>query len=131
LRTHRLKLHEARNIAAQVAAALDAAHEAHVVHRDIKPDNIMVRRLDHIVKVLDFGLAKPVEQILESEARVDTEAGTKVLVNTEPGVVLGTASYMSPEQSTGSDHCSYIRQKLPALFWGSAIAFLCDTISDG
>jgi serine/threonine protein kinase len=58
LRVHRLKLHEVLDIAAQVAAALDAAHEAHVVHRDIKPDNIMVRRRDHIVKVLDFGLAK-------------------------------------------------------------------------
>jgi serine/threonine protein kinase/Tfp pilus assembly protein PilF len=107
LRTHRLKLHEALDIATQVAAALDAAHEAHVVHRDIKPDNIMVRRRDHIVKLLDFGLAKPVGQILESEARVDTEAGTKVLVNTEPGVVLGTASYMSPEQSTGSEHVDH------------------------
>jgi eukaryotic-like serine/threonine-protein kinase len=107
LRTHKLKLHEALDIAAQVAAALDAAHEAHVVHRDIKPDNIMVRRRDHIVKVLDFGLAKPVEQVLESEVRVDTEAGTKVLVNTEPGVVLGTASYMSPEQSTGSEHVDH------------------------
>jgi serine/threonine-protein kinase len=58
LRAHRLKLHEVIDIAIQVAAALNAAHEAHVVHRDIKPDNIMVRR-DHIVKVLDFGLAKP------------------------------------------------------------------------
>ena len=67
----------------------------------------MVRRRDHIVKVLDFGLAKPVEQLLEADASVDTEAGTKVLVNTEPGVVLGTASYMSPEQSTGSEHVDH------------------------
>jgi serine/threonine-protein kinase len=60
LRGHRLKLHEVLDIATQVVAALDAAHEAHVVHRDIKPDNIMVRRRDHIVKVLDFGLAERV-----------------------------------------------------------------------
>src|SRR5215510_5417826 len=70
LSTHRMKLHEVLEIATQIAAALDAAHEAHVVHRDIKPDNIMVRRRDHIVKVLDFGLAKPIEAL----ARVDTEA---------------------------------------------------------
>src|SRR4029453_4488296 len=107
LRTHRLKLHDALDIAAQVAAALDAGHEAHVVHRDIKPENIMVRRRDQLVKVLDFGLAKPVEQVLEPDVSVDTEAGTKVLVNTEPGVVLGTASYMSPEQSTGSEHVDH------------------------
>jgi serine/threonine protein kinase len=107
LRTHRLKLHEALDIAMQIAAALDAAHEAHVVHRDIKPENIMVRRRDHIVKVLDFGLAKPVEQVLASQANIDSEAGTKFLVNTEPGVVMGTASYMSPEQSSGSQHVDH------------------------
>jgi eukaryotic-like serine/threonine-protein kinase len=99
LRAHRVKLHEVLDIATQVAAALDAAHEAHVVHRDIKPDNIMVRRRDHIVKVLDFGLAKPVEIL---GAGVDTEAGTRMKVKTEPGVVMGTVAYMSPEQSEGS-----------------------------
>src|SRR5215471_407457 len=97
LRAHRLKLHEVLDIATQVTAALNASHEAHVVHRDIKPDNIMVRR-DHIVKVLDFGLAKPIE----TPAAVDTEAGTKLKMNTEPGVVLGTIAYMSPEQSEGA-----------------------------
>jgi eukaryotic-like serine/threonine-protein kinase len=102
LRGHRMKLHEVLDIAMQIAAALDAAHEANVVHRDIKPDNIMVRRRDHIVKVLDFGLAKPVEKIAEVERpAIDSEAGTKLLVNTEPGVVMGTVSYMSPEQSVG------------------------------
>ena len=99
MRAHRVKLHEVLDIATQVAAALDAAHEAHVVHRDIKPDNIMVRRRDHIVKVLDFGLAKPVETL---GSRVDTEAGTRLKVKTEPGVVMGTVAYMSPEQSEGS-----------------------------
>jgi serine/threonine protein kinase/tetratricopeptide (TPR) repeat protein len=100
LRAHRLKLHELLDIAAQVAAALDAAHDAQVVHRDIKPDNIMIRNRDHIVKVLDFGLAKPAEKMFVSDAKVDTEAGTIVI--TEPGVVLGTVAYMSPEQSEGS-----------------------------
>src|SRR5262249_55487031 len=107
LRAHRMKLHEVLEIATQVAAALDAAHEAHVVHRDIKPDNIIVRRRDHIVKVLDFGLAKPVEKIVAEKPGVDSEAGTKFLVNTEPGVVLGTVSYMSPEQSQGSTHVDH------------------------
>ena len=98
LRTHRFKLHDLLDIAIQVAAALDAAHEASVVHRDIKPENIMIRRRDHIVKVLDFGLAKPVENV----DRVDTEASTKFKVNTEAGVLIGTVSYMSPEQSEAS-----------------------------
>ena len=101
LRTHRIKLHEVLDIATQIAAALDAAHEAHVVHRDMKPDNVMVRRRDGIVKVLDFGLAKPIE-ILAQERAQDSEAGTKLLVHTEPGIVMGTVNYMSPEQSQGS-----------------------------
>src|SRR5215813_10004441 len=107
LSTHRMKLHEVLEIATQIAAALDAAHEAHVVHRDIKPDNIMVRRRDHIVKVLDFGLAKSVEKILMQEKSVDSEAGTKLFVNTEPGVVMGTVSYMSPEQSTATSRVDH------------------------
>src|SRR5437868_336843 len=104
LRSKRISLHESLDIAIQVAAALDAAHEAGVVHRDIKPENIMVRRRDHIVKVLDFGLAKLTETAAargQGEA-VDMEAGTKVLLHTEPGLVMGTVQYMSPEQSQGS-----------------------------
>ncbi|MDQ3820675.1 MAG: serine/threonine protein kinase, partial [Acidobacteriota bacterium] len=100
IRGRLLKLHEVLDIAAQIAAALNAAHEAGVVHRDIKPENIMIRR-DHIVKVLDFGLAKLTMKEAEG-VPVDSEAGTKVLVHTEPGLVMGTASYMSPEQSQGS-----------------------------
>jgi len=92
LKGHRLNLHEVLDIAIQVAAALNAAHEAHVIHRDIKPENIMLRRRDGIVKVLDFGLAKPVKQ--EGDA-----GGTNALMHTETGIVMGTASYMSPEQS--------------------------------
>jgi serine/threonine-protein kinase len=106
IRSRRVKLHEVLDIVAQVAAALDAAHEAKVVHRDIKPENIMLRRRDHIVKVLDFGLAKPTRsgEGARSNKGVDTEAGTKVLVHTEPGMVMGTVAYMSPEQSQGSAH---------------------------
>ena len=102
MRERRLKLHDVLDIAIQIAAALNAAHEAGVVHRDIKPENVMVRR-DHIVKVLDFGLAKlTMKEAATESASVDSEAGTKVLVHTEPGLVMGTASYMSPEQSQDS-----------------------------
>jgi serine/threonine protein kinase/tetratricopeptide (TPR) repeat protein len=88
LHGNRLNLHEVLNIGIQVAAALNAAHEAHVIHRDIKPENIMLRR-DGIVKVLDFGLAKPVKQDGDSSGPLHTETG----------IVMGTVSYMSPEQS--------------------------------
>ena len=93
----RLELHEALEIGIQVASALAAAHAARIVHRDIKPENIMVRK-DGIVKVLDFGLVKLAEQ--EQKSAPDTEAPTKALQHhTAPGMVMGTASYMSPEQA--------------------------------
>jgi eukaryotic-like serine/threonine-protein kinase len=102
LSNRRLKLVDVLDVAIQIVAALNAAHEAGVTHRDLKPENVMIRR-DHIVKVLDFGLAKP---STPPDKAVDSEAGTKVLVHTEPGLVMGTASYMSPEQSVGKgiDH---------------------------
>jgi serine/threonine protein kinase/tetratricopeptide (TPR) repeat protein len=90
LNNNRLNIHEVLEIAIQIAAALNAAHEAHVIHRDIKPENIMLRRRDGIVKVLDFGLAKPVKQDGDSNSE---------LLHTETGIVMGTVSYMSPEQS--------------------------------
>jgi serine/threonine protein kinase len=89
----RMKTTEVLDVATQVASALAAAHAAGVVHRDIKPENIMLR-LDGIVKVLDFGLAK-----LTERETPDMEAPT--LVNTDAGVVMGTARYMSPEQVRG------------------------------
>jgi len=75
----------------QAANALVAAHAARIIHRDIKPENIMVRR-DSIVKVLDFGLAKPDETIL---------SGNNSSNKTVPGTVMGSARYMSPEQARG------------------------------
>src|SRR5436853_217781 len=93
-----MKLGAVLDVAAQIASALSAAHTAGIVHRDIKPENIMLRR-DGIVKVLDFGLAKLTERLTPDSA--DAEAATKALVQTEPGVVMGTAIYMSPEQARG------------------------------
>jgi Tol biopolymer transport system component len=95
-----LKLSETIEVAIQVTSALVAAHEAGVVHRDIKPDNIMLR-LDGYVKVLDFGLAKLLENPVTTST--DSAIATRILVKTDAGVVMGTANYMSPEQARGND----------------------------
>src|SRR5690349_12638986 len=92
-----LKLLEILDISIQIASALVAAHAAGIVHRDIKPENIMVRA-DGIVKLLDFGLAKLTER---EELLAEPDATTLALVNTEPGSILGTVAYMSPEQAAG------------------------------
>ena len=94
-----LSLKSTLEIALQVASALDAAHRAGIVHRDIKPDNIMVRN-DGIVKVLDFGLVK---LSATNRSEVDREGETKILVNTREGVIMGTIGYMSPEQARGQE----------------------------
>lgn len=94
-----VKLSEVLDIAIQLASALGAAHSAKIVHRDIKPTNIMVRR-DGYIKVLDFGVAKLTEQFLDGED-TDDELLVWDLINTTPGEVVGTASYMSPEQARG------------------------------
>src|SRR5262245_1622755 len=93
-----LSLAKAIDIALQVASALSMAHAAGIIHRDIKPENVMLRQ-DGIVKVLDFGLAKITERWRKSE--VDPDATTRAILQTQPGVIVGTTAYMSPEQTRG------------------------------
>lgn len=89
---------DALDIAIQVASALCSTHDVGIIHRDIKPDNIMLRH-DGIVKVLDFGLAKLSRE--RQTLQTDSLAPTQNMVNTAYGMVLGTAHYMSPEQARG------------------------------
>ena len=84
--------------AMQVARGLAAAHEKGIVHRDIKPDNLFITKDDR-VKILDFGLAKLVESV-HGDGR-QTDVPTRK-VHTDPGTVLGTVGYMSPEQVRGA-----------------------------
>src|SRR5262249_60023098 len=83
--------------AAQLADGLARAHEAGIVHRDLKPENLMLTK-DGLVKILDFGLAKlshpEVEEVQATQAPTVSEG-------TRPGIVMGTVSYMSPEQASG------------------------------
>ncbi len=90
---------EAIEIAIQCCNALQAAHKSGIIHRDIKPENIMLRP-DGYVKILDFGLAKLTEQSPE-EPGGGLHFLTKSLFETQPGLVLGTVAYMSPEQARG------------------------------
>jgi eukaryotic-like serine/threonine-protein kinase len=93
----RISFDEILSICIQTAEALSAAHAAGIIHRDIKPENIMIRP-DGYVKVLDFGLAKLTEQ----NGDAGTEDATRQHVRTNPGMVMGTAAYMSPEQARGT-----------------------------
>src|SRR5687768_12288274 len=98
IRESRLRLPEILDVSIQITGALSAAHKAHLVHRDIKPENIMIRP-DGYVKVLDFGLAKLVEQ--KNRSILGMEEPTVRQNRTAKGVILGTVNYMSPEQAKG------------------------------
>ncbi|MBM3764520.1 MAG: hypothetical protein FJW32_03930 [Acidobacteria bacterium] len=83
--------------ARQIADALEYAHDRNIIHRDLKPANIMITR-EGVVKVLDFGLAKVAEPIAAADP---ANSPTLTMGKTEVGVIMGTASYMSPEQAVG------------------------------
>jgi eukaryotic-like serine/threonine-protein kinase len=91
------KLSEALSVVIQVADALTGAHGAGIIHRDIKPENIMVRA-DGYAKILDFGLAK-----LTELQTTDSDLETPTLLQSSPGLVMGTVQYMSPEQARGKN----------------------------
>jgi serine/threonine protein kinase/Tol biopolymer transport system component len=99
-----LPFDQAIDIAIQVCSAIAAAHACGIIHRDIKPENIIIRP-DGLVKVVDFGLAKLIEPTTSSFQRDsrDTQISAPLsrTVQTLPGLLLGTATYMSPEQARG------------------------------
>ena len=103
LRAGVFALRKILDCAVQIANGLAAAHDAGIVHRDLKPENILLTR-DGQIKILDFGLAKM------NATRMASAATETLTVHTEPGVVMGTVGYMSPEQVRGKevDHRSDI-----------------------
>jgi len=96
LSSGRLEVRDALGIALQMAAALLAAHSVGMTHRDIKPENVMIRE-DGLVKVVDFGIAK----LSDPPSGENPPAPQRSGVTTQPGMVMGTARYMSPEQVRG------------------------------
>ena len=99
LREGPLPLRKATDYATQIALGLAAAHAQGIVHRDLKPDNVFVTK-DGRVKILDFGLARHVTEVLTSGSR---SSSPTVHRGTEPGALLGTVGYMSPEQARGGE----------------------------
>jgi eukaryotic-like serine/threonine-protein kinase len=93
-----LPVEEALGVCRQIAEGLEAAHEKGVIHRDLKPANVMITEGDK-VKILDFGLAKALAD--EGQSVDSSQSPTLTEAMTRPGVILGTAAYMSPEQAKG------------------------------
>src|SRR5205823_13305698 len=92
-----IRINRALKTAAQVSVGSAKAHAAGIVHRDLKPENVMITR-DGFVKILDFGLAKLAPQLSATSEATVTNLGA----GTNPGMVLGTVGYMSPEQARGT-----------------------------